>query len=234
MGYIPIPPYLNRASTKKDQKDYQTTYAKIAGSVAAPTAGLHFTDRVMLDLKEKGIVPLETTLHVGAGTFKPVDAEEITEHAMHAEQFELRASFIEHLIAHQGPRIAVGTTSLRVLESLYQIGVNIENGEQNPVHVLQEQEAAQSNLSYKEALSLVLEYLQENGDCMASTAIFIYPGKKIRSIDALITNFHQPGSTLVMLIASLIGDKWKEIYQTALQSNYRFLSYGDSSMLWLD
>lgn len=233
VGHIPIPPYLNRASTQKDQEDYQTTYAKIAGSVAAPTAGLHFTEEVMQNLENKGITPLETTLHVGAGTFKPVDAEEITDHAMHAEQFELRASFIRQLIKHHGPRMAVGTTSLRVLESLYQIGVNIKNKVENPVHVLQEQDSTQSKLSYNESLELVLNYLETHGDCMASTAIFIYPGKEIRSINALITNFHQPGSTLTMLISCIVGQQWKDIYQEALAKNYRFLSYGDSSLLWL-
>jgi S-adenosylmethionine:tRNA ribosyltransferase-isomerase len=217
----------------EDQKNYQTTYAKVQGSVAAPTAGLHFTSNVMKELNAKDIHNLETTLHVGAGTFKPVETENIQEHDMHAEQFELRLNVVEALLKHNGKRVAVGTTSLRVLESLYQIGVNIYEKVNDPILVKQHQDSTSHKLSYKESLEYVKEYLEKNGDCLASTSIFIYPGKKIRSIDALVTNFHQPGSTLTMLISCIIGESWKEVYQNALQSKYRFLSYGDSSLLWL-
>lgn len=234
IGNIPIPPYLNRESKPEDEENYQTTYAAIAGSVAAPTAGLHFTPAVLDSLTTEGIEVLNTTLHVGAGTFKPVVAEDIKDHQMHAEQFELRLEFVEGLIAHKGPRVAVGTTSLRVLESLYQIGVNILNGIKDPQHVLQDQQASGVKLNYKESLLLVKKWLEDNGDCLASTAIFIYPGKKVRSIDAIITNFHQPGSSLVMLISCLIGDEWRRVYQCAMENEYRFLSYGDSSLLWLN
>jgi len=232
IGQIPIPPYLNRSSTAKDSTDYQTVYAKIAGSVAAPTAGLHFTPEVIKLLSQKGIEQDETTLHVGAGTFKPVETEDITQHAMHTEHFEVRLAQIEALLEHSGPRVAIGTTSLRVLESLYVVGQKIKNGTPDPFNILQT-DVFDDNLSYNDCLQAIKAYLKLNGDQLGSTQIFIYPGKKIHSINGIITNFHQPSSSLIMLIASCIGKDWKAIYQSAIENNYRFLSYGDSSLLWV-
>lgn len=232
IGQIPIPPYLNRNNTSSDKQDYQTLYAKIAGSVAAPTAGLHFTNRVLSKLKDKNINSVETTLHVGAGTFKPVESENILAHNMHAERFEVRLKNVQDLLNHTGPRIAVGTTSLRVLESLHIIGSKIKRGEADPFHILQS-DTPMDGLSYSSSLQILADHLTKTGDQMASTQIFIYPGKKIYSIQGLITNFHQPSSSLLMLIAACIGSDWKEVYNQALAHNYRFLSYGDSSLLWL-
>jgi S-adenosylmethionine:tRNA ribosyltransferase-isomerase len=232
IGQIPIPPYLNRKNTAQDSLDYQTMYAKIAGSVAAPTAGLHFTKEVMARLSKKDVNLVETTLHVGAGTFKPVESENILEHNMHSERFEVRLEQVKSLMAHSAPRFAVGTTSLRVLESLYLIGSKIKLGKANPFIILQN-DAPLAGLSYSESLEILAEYLEVNGDQLAATQIFIYPGKKVSSIDGLITNFHQPGSSLLMLIATCIGKDWKRVYSEALKNQYRFLSYGDSSLLWL-
>ena len=232
-GVIPIPPYLNRDSTKKDQDDYQTLYAKIAGSVAAPTAGLHFTNEVISAMKIRNIKFSETTLHVGAGTFKPVAVDEIENHHMHAEQFEVRLDFIQSLINHSGLRIAIGTTSLRVLESLYIIGNKLALGMENPF-IIDQMDSLKSVMSYTQSLEYIKTYLEVNGNQMASTQIFIYPGIKIHSIEGLITNFHQPSSSLIMLIAACIGEEWKRVYEEALNKQYRFLSYGDSSLLWVN
>lgn len=231
-GKMPIPPYLNRETQTADLESYQTNYAKILGAVAAPTAGLHFTKEVLAQLEENNIKLLETTLHVGAGTFKPVEVDDITQHPMHAESFELTVPFLNQLIESQGIFVAVGTTSLRILESLYVAGSNILHNIDNPLTILQHQ-TADDNLGYKAALILVRDYLTLNPKTVCSTSIFIYPGKKIKSIQGLITNFHQPNSTLMLLVAASIGDNWKTVYQHALNNDYRFLSYGDSSLLWL-
>jgi len=231
-GKIPIPPYLNRETQAADLETYQTSYAKILGAVAAPTAGLHFTPEVLNQLKSKNIQLLETTLHVGAGTFKPIDVEDITQHNMHAESFELNLDFLNQLIESSGTFVAVGTTSLRILESLHVAGSNILQKVANPLTILQDQRPNE-HLAYKAALILVRDYLLQNPQTKCSTSIYIYPGKKIKSIQGLITNFHQPDSTLMLLVAASIGDEWKKVYNHALANDYRFLSYGDSSLLWM-
>lgn len=235
IGELPLPPYLNRAAEQNDYKTYQTVFAKKEGSVAAPTAGLHFTDEVFDELYDKQINTAEVTLHVGAGTFLPVKAENVLEHDMHLEHFEIELSTIEQILA-KDKRIAVGTTTLRVLESLYWIGCQLSRNEAT-LHVTKlEPYETQSDLSYEDALQLIAEYLIYNGQTrlQASTEILILPYYKPRSIAALITNFHLPESTLLMLIASIVGDNWRNIYEYALENDFRFLSYGDSSLLFVE
>ncbi len=236
-GNIPIPPYLNRESEEKDLECYQTVYSKIKGSVAAPTAGLHFTERVFESLNEKGIGCEELTLHVGAGTFQPVKAERIGDHLMHTEHFAVTRKFVDKLIAHQGKVIAVGTTSVRTLESLYQIGWKIHQNKSIQPESLEvtQWEAYQErkqDLSSKEALTALSEYMADHRIATLNTAtqIIILPGYQFKIVDGLVTNFHQPQSTLLLLIAAYLGDDWKRIYDHALENGYRFLSYGDSNL----
>jgi len=235
-GSTPLPPYLNRASETEDKNRYQTVYAKNEGSVAAPTAGLHFTDNVFNNLKKKGIKKLELTLHVGAGTFRPVKSESISEHSMHEEHFIVEKKFIQELLNHKGRIVAVGTTSVRTLESLYWIALKIKNNKiKNNYITLQQWEAYNKfeQISTKEALSIIFKYLDNNKlDFLnASTQIIIVPSYKFKLVDALITNFHQPKSTLLLLVAAMVGNNWQKIYNYALSNNYRFLSYGDSSFI---
>lgn len=245
MGELPIPPYLNRDTEEKDKETYQTVYSKIDGSVAAPTAGLHFTADVFDALNKKGIKTNEVTLHVGAGTFKPVKSEHVKDHEMHSEFISVRKDVIELLLNHTGKVIAVGTTSVRTLESLYYIGQLLQK-DSNPVilKVTQWQpytDMGSKVLSVKEALSNIITYLEKtNQDTLiAETQIIIAPGYVYRIVDGIVTNFHQPKSTLLLLVSAFIGgatssDKdqnWKDIYNHALDSDYRFLSYGDSSLL---
>lgn len=234
MGKIPLPPYIKRESDESDKETYQTVYAEKEGAVAAPTAGLHFTERIQEELVAKGIGINYLTLHVGAGTFKPVTTEYIDDHDMHAESFEVTIPLLKSLMESR-PRIAVGTTSLRSLESLYWVGVQIINKRKEPFYVHQfiHQEDWPLLPSYKESIRAVLDYMIANNlkEKMASTAIMIYPGVKIRSIDGLITNFHLPKSTLIALVAAFIGEDWKKVYREAVDERYRFLSYGDSSLL---
>ncbi len=234
LGAVPIPPYLNRDASEQDKSDYQTVYAKHPGAVAAPTGGLHFTPEVLRRIEEKGIVPSWLTLHVGMGTFKPVTAENILEHEMHEEQFVIPQQLLRD-IASGKPVFAVGTTSLRVLESLPAIAANITRGKADPALVDRQdvalaQEAA---LGKAEAVNIILHWMQQQNleDLHGKTGIFIYPGFRFTLINGLITNFHQPGSTLLMLIAAWIGEDWKQVYRHALNHGYRFLSYGDSSLL---
>jgi S-adenosylmethionine:tRNA ribosyltransferase-isomerase len=236
-GNIPIPPYLNRESEEEDLVSYQTVYSKIKGSVAAPTAGLHFTEKVFDSLTEKGIGYEELTLHVGAGTFQPVKADTISEHKMHTEHFVVSHHFIKKLIAHEGKIIAVGTTSVRSLESLYQIGCKIMNAglslsEMLTVKQWEAYESSYNNYSAKEALTAIAHYMERNhlSELNTSTQIIILPGYKFKIIDGLVTNFHQPQSTLLLLIAAFLGEEWKRIYRHALKNGYRFLSYGDSNL----
>ncbi len=241
IGELPIPPYLNRDTEKSDLKDYQTVYSKIKGSVAAPTAGLHFTERVLAELDAKGVEREEVTLHVGAGTFKPVKSEEIGEHAMHAEWISVKRSFVKQLLAHGGECIAVGTTSVRTLESLYYIGVMLrhrphDSGEE--LHVPQwlpyEYAATEgAKLSTMEALQEVADYLDHNAlpVLQASTQIIIAPGYEYHVVRTMLTNFHQPKSTLLLLVSAFVGNDWHAIYDYALEHDFRFLSYGDSSLL---
>lgn len=237
VGELPIPPYLNRETEESDKETYQTVYSKVEGSVAAPTAGLHFTENVMQDLKDNGVELEELTLHVGAGTFKPVKSEEIADHEMHTEYISVSRTTIEKLIAHKGNAIAVGTTSVRTLESLYHIGMTLS---QNPdaneedLHVNQWQPYSDlPEMSSEEALQQILQYLDRNGmeALHSSTQIIIAPGYQYRIVKAMVTNFHQPQSTLLLLVSAFVNGDWKKIYQYALSHDFRFLSYGDSSLL---
>lgn len=236
-GRIPIPPYLNRDTEALDYERYQTLYAKIRGSVAAPTAGLHFTSNVFEELDNKGVQRENVCLHVGAGTFVPVKSEYISDHKMHTEPFEVTLSFLEKLCALEDGQkvIAVGTTSTRTLESLYFIGVQcIENGKPGPV---EQWEPYRKEYVYtmKEAIGAIVSYMKMNNmdKLVARTGIIIVPSYKFRVVDMLVTNFHQPQSTLLLLISAFIGgNSWKNVYNYALDNGFRFLSYGDSSLLF--
>lgn len=236
-GEIPIPPYLNRESQESDKETYQTVYSKIKGSVAAPTAGLHFTDRVLADLDCHGICREELTLHVGAGTFRPVKSEELEGHEMHVEFIAVRRSTIENLIAHDGCAIAVGTTSVRTLESLYYIGVYLAthpDASEEDMRVLQwTPYMTQSDMTATEALGNILSYLDAHGlDVLkTSTQIMIAPGYRYNIVKMMVTNFHQPQSTLLLLVSAFLNGDWRRIYDYALENGFRFLSYGDSSLL---
>lgn len=235
-GELPIPPYLNRETEDDDKERYQTLYSKIIGSVAAPTAGLHFTDEVMAKLKQKAIAIDEITLHVGAGTFKPVKSDTIGAHEMHSEFISVTKQTIENLLNHKGNIVAVGTTSVRTLESLYYIGLLLNdkpNVDELKVKQWQPYET-QTEISKQQALKNILDYLNENSldKLLADTQIMIVPGYRFKIVDAIITNFHQPQSTLLLLVSAFVGGNWKTIYDHALAHNYRFLSYGDSSLLF--
>lgn len=235
VGELPIPPYLNRDTEEKDKETYQTLYSKIKGSVAAPTAGLHFTERTFENLKKKGIQTDEVTLHVGAGTFKPVKSETINEHEMHSEFISVKRETIEHILSHKGNIIAVGTTSVRTLESLYYIGVSLEqNSNPETLKVEQWQPYNSCNtISKEKALKNILDYLNSHSinTLLADTQIMIVPGYVFKIVNGIVTNFHQPQSTLLLLVSAFIEGDWKSIYNHALAHDYRFLSYGDSSLL---
>ena len=235
-GEIPLPPYLHRDAEPEDRDRYQTVFARYDGSVAAPTAGLHFTQPLIASLRDQGFSFDEVTLHVGAGTFRPVATETIGEHPMHSETIVVRKSLIANLIQHfEKPIIPVGTTSTRTLESLYWIGVMLkEQGmAQRPLHVEQWfPYKTHAPLSMPEALRYVLNYLDLHRltRLEASTALMIAPGYTMRVITGLITNFHQPKSTLLLLVSALVGEQWKDCYRFALANGFRFLSYGDSCL----
>ena len=239
-GELPIPPYLNRETQESDKETYQTVYSKIKGSVAAPTAGLHFTPRVLDALREKGVALEELTLHVGAGTFKPVKSEEIEGHEMHTEYISVNRSTLEKLVAHEGKAIAVGTTSVRTLESLYHIGVTLlhnPNATEEDLHVKQWQpyETALETAATPavDALRAIIAYLDRHHmeTLHSSTQIIIAPGYEYRIVKAMVTNFHQPQSTLLLLVSAFLHGDWRKIYDYALAHDFRFLSYGDSSLL---
>ncbi len=236
-GETPLPPYLNRKAEENDKSRYQTVYSEKEGAVAAPTAGLHFTEEVFAALRKKGIQEAALTLHVSAGTFQPIKVKAVEEHPMHSEQLEIKRETIEKLLSHSGKVVAVGTTSVRTLESMYWYGVQLIENRGNRFEI--EKLAPYAKRTYfpnrKEALQAILKELDKSGSdtLFGTTSIFIFPGYKFQLVDGLITNFHQPGSTLVLLIAALVGADWKKIYQEALDSDYRFLSYGDSSLLWI-
>ena len=235
-GRIPIPPYLNRDTEELDLERYQTLYARIKGSVAAPTAGLHFTEDVLAAVDAAGIGREQVCLHVGAGTFVPVKSEYIADHKMHTEPFEVTKDFLLKIrdLKENAKVIAVGTTSTRTLESLYFLGVQcIENGEPGAVRQWEPYEKVYS-YTMKEAFSALVEYLERNKmeKLVARTGIIIVPTYKFRVVDMLVTNFHQPQSTLLLLISAFIGGHWKEVYNYALDNGFRFLSYGDSSLLF--
>lgn len=241
IGELPIPPYLNRDTEASDLKTYQTVYSKVKGSVAAPTAGLHFTGRVLHALDEKGVERNEITLHVGAGTFRPVKSEEIGGHPMHAEWIAVKRESIVRLLAHDGRCIAVGTTSVRTLESLYYLGVMIHQNPQlhpDDLHVPQWMPydyaaSPEQKLTTVAALEEILHWMDCNSLPVlhASTQIIIAPGYDYHVVKAMVTNFHQPKSTLLLLVSALIGENWHRVYSYALSHDFRFLSYGDSSLL---
>lgn len=237
MGELPIPPYLNRETQESDKTTYQTVYSKIKGSVAAPTAGLHFTNRVLNDLDAHGIEREELTLHVGAGTFKPVKSDTIGQHEMHTEFVAVRRHTIERLLAHDGHAIAVGTTSVRTLESLYYMGLKILMNpaiKEEELHVNQwEPYEVESNKEVKEVLQALLDWMirHELTVLHSSTQIIIAPGYDYKMVKMLITNFHQPQSTLLLLVSAFVKGDWHKIYDYALAHDFRFLSYGDSSLL---
>ena len=247
MGELPIPPYLNRETQESDKTTYQTVYSKIKGSVAAPTAGLHFTERVLKDVDARGIEREEVTLHVGAGTFKPVKSDTIGEHSMHTEYIAVRRHTLERLIAHNGQAIAVGTTSVRTLESLYYMGLKVM---QNPdireeeLHVNQWEpyevdslqltvDSSKLTVDSSKALQALLDWMVRNDMTVlhSSTQIIIAPGYDYHIVKMLITNFHQPQSTLLLLVSAFVKGDWHKIYDYALAHDFRFLSYGDSSLL---
>lgn len=235
-GELPIPPYLNRPTEEQDKVTYQTVYSRIKGSVAAPTAGLHFTENVLEKLRKQHVFTEEITLHVGAGTFQPVKTSDANEHTMHTEIIAVPRKAIEHICRNLGHIVAVGTTSVRTLESLYYIGADIQScspdttpfvGQFRPYN-------CQDGLSVRQALQNILDYLTATGQDIlhAETQIMIKPGYHFRLVDAMITNFHQPKSTLLLLVSAFVGEDWKKIYDYALTHDFRFLSYGDSSLLF--
>lgn len=234
LGEIPIPPYLNRKTEESDKTTYQTVYSKIKGSVAAPTAGLHFTQEVLTKIAEKGIEHEEVTLHVGAGTFKPVKSKTIGQHEMHTEYFSVKKSAIEQIIKHLGSVVAVGTTSVRTLESLYYLGCNLHNKKEDITVTQWQPYEDEQILTTEEALKTIVNYMEINNleQINAATQIIIVPTFRFRIVSKMITNFHQPKSTLLLLVSAFVGDKnWQKIYHYALEYDFRFLSYGDSSLL---
>ena len=235
-GEIPLPPYLKRATTEADRQTYQTVYSKLEGAVAAPTAGLHFTDAVFDTLTEQGIGHEYLTLHVGAGTFQPIKTEDVRAHHMHTEEVVYTRQNLESLLLHTDHIIPVGTTSMRALESLYWMGVQLLQNEPDPFFLDQHyayRMPTDQQPAPADALTAVLQYLMNRGEetVVAHTGIYITPGYTFKLCKGVVTNFHQPGSTLILLIAALIGDDWMRVYDEALQNDYRFLSYGDSSLL---
>ena len=237
-GAIPLPPYIKRPVTEKDKDRYQTIFSRQEGSVAAPTAALHFTDKVFQELAHKNIHPAYLTLHVGAGTFKPVKSATMEGHYMHAEPFTVSKKFLENIL-HANRIIVTGTTSLRTLESLHWLGLKlmktgaIDNWklEQWEAYYLEEKFGS---IDYRETVAALIKWMEENSreELHCQTSLIIAPGYSFLIPDALITNFHQPQSTLLLLVAAFIGDDWKKVYAHALENHYRFLSYGDSSLLW--
>jgi S-adenosylmethionine:tRNA ribosyltransferase-isomerase len=239
-GAIPLPPYIKREASKEDETRYQTVYAKHEGSVAAPTAGLHFSDKVLKEIEAKDIQTTNVTLHVGAGTFKPVSAEKIEDHEMHAEYIDVTAETIQLILASlQKKIVCVGTTSMRTIESLYWLGVIANNNSDiKPEELFVTQwmpyEADSNIVAVEESLSALLNWMKKNNleRIITKTSIIIAPGYEFKIVKGLFTNFHQPQSTLLLLVAAFIGEDWKKVYNYALENNFRFLSYGDGSLLW--
>jgi S-adenosylmethionine:tRNA ribosyltransferase-isomerase len=234
IGQVPLPPYFQRKPVANDVGRYQTVFAKTEGSVAAPTAGLHYTQEVLQAISNIGVKQEEVCLHVGAGTFKPVSADRIEDHEMHAEFFEVTRECIQAILNCEGRVIAAGTTSMRTLESLYWLGVRVLEGKE--ANAVEQWESYLSSLSYskEEALMALLNHLNatnRNSIC-ASSSICIAPGYSFKICSGLQTNYHQPKSTLLLLVAAAIGEKWKDIYKHAMNNDYMFLSYGDTMLLW--
>ena len=246
-GQIPLPPYLKRATELKDCETYQTVYSRNDGAVAAPTAGLHFTEQVFSDLSERNIKHDFVTLHVGAGTFQPIKVQNVVEHKMHCEQMVFDKMFIVKLLQNASFVIPVGTTSMRSLESLYWFGVKLLLSNKNPLYRRGQGESVgetffieklfpynhTESVSAEDSLRAILDFMTKNNlsQLVGETEIFIFPGYQFKICKGIITNFHQPDSTLILLIAALVGENWQKIYDYALQNNFRFLSYGDSSLL---
>jgi S-adenosylmethionine:tRNA ribosyltransferase-isomerase len=234
LGETPLPPYLRRAPEPIDRERYQTVYSRNDGAVAAPTAGLHFTDAIIASLQEKKISKEFLTLHVGAGTFMPIKEADASFHQMHAEQIIITRSNLVSLIRHRFIT-PVGTTSMRTLESIYWYGRKLFRNQEAPFIITQFEpyEITQELPSRQEAIEAIIALMdRRNIDSLAGeTSIYIFPGYSFQMCNALITNFHQPGSTLILLVAAFVGDEWRHIYEAALENNYRFLSYGDSSLL---
>ena len=238
-GAIPLPPYIKRLAEPEDSERYQTVYALLAGSVAAPTAGLHFTERTFRSLEEKEIEKDFVTLHVGAGTFKPVKSKTLEDHQMHSEYIEINYSLVENLVSDKGRKIiAVGTTSLRTLESLYWIGKKLMADPALSINNLNVQQwepyESTKTIPSSEALNALKEWMKitDTSRLIVRTSLLIVPGYQFKIVDILITNFHQPGSTLLLLVAAFIGEEWKSVYTYALDNNFRFLSYGDACLFF--
>lgn len=234
VGHVPLPPYMTRPDEIEDKDRYQTVYAEKEGSVAAPTAGLHFDEALLSRLSELGHELRELTLHVGAGTFKPVSQENARDHIMHGEEIVVNKEVIQSLAQHKKPVLAIGTTSMRTLESLYWCGVKAAEGEDPSSGLSQESAYTLPNgYSVEDSLNALLQWMETQGrtEFRAVTHLYLLPGYNFRIVDSLFTNFHQPQSTLLMLVSAFIGPKWKELYQHALDNNYRFLSYGDAMLL---
>lgn len=242
-GQIPLPPYLKRETEQKDYDTYQTVYSKNDGAVAAPTAGLHFTEQVFADLAQNGIKHDFVTLHVGAGTFQPIKVQNVVEHKMHCEQIVFDKQFIINLLENLSFVIPVGTTSMRSLESLYWFGVKLLISQKNPLYRRGQGEAffieklspynQAESFTAEQSLKAIIDYMTQNNlsQLVGETEIFIFPSYEFKICKGIITNFHQPDSTLILLVAALVGENWKKIYDYALENNFRFLSYGDSSLL---
>ena len=240
IGQIPLPPYIERNTTEEDKDRYQTTYASEEGSVAAPTAGLHFSQELLNKISSHNIALQFLTLHVGAGTFLPVKTDIINDHPMHAEFFEIEKKLIQYIIENNNQLIVVGTTSLRTIESLYWLGVKIIANPKitsNDLHLLQwdAYELSEKEIPKLEALHAILNWMERNqlATLISKTQLMIMPGYRFRMARGLVTNFHQPKSTLLLIIAAIVGPEWKAIYQHALDHQYRFLSYGDGCLFWI-
>jgi len=236
-GTVPLPPYIKRKAEKSDAERYQTIYAHYEGSVAAPTAGLHFTEHVLAKLKSKNIKIDFVSLHVGAGTFKPVTAETMEEHPMHTEFISISKNTVENILHNlEGNIIPVGTTSLRTIETIYWLGVKLRSGDKDNLTITQwdPYEMANNGISSKEAIEILLDFMtaKDMDRLITKTQILIAPSYKAKIANALITNFHQPRSTLLLLVAALIGNDWRKVYDYGLKNNFRFLSYGDGCLLW--
>ncbi|MEL7122735.1 MAG: S-adenosylmethionine:tRNA ribosyltransferase-isomerase [Bacteroidota bacterium] len=231
IGKIPLPPYIQREVEQEDKDRYQTVYSKMDGAVAAPTAGLHFTDEIIDQLETKGVHTEYVTLHVSAGTFQPIKVDDITKHPMHNEQVWIQKPTIESLLSAT-QTIAVGTTSMRTLESLYWFGVRLQHGKED-FYIQKDDPYEMEAIDKQAALQNILDFMnrQQLVQIGGQTEIFLYPGYTFRMCDGLITNYHMPNSTLILLIAAFIGENWRKVYQEALDNDYRFLSYGDSSLL---
>lgn len=236
-GKVPLPPYLNREAEKEDKDRYQTVFSALEGAVAAPTAGLHFTDSILDTFKGQGIKSDYLTLHVSAGTFRPIKESDFTKHPMHNEKVFVNKKNIENLLAAEGHIIPVGTTAMRTLESTYWYGVKLLTNEDAGFHIdkmIAYESSPNNHPTRQESLEAILKKMNNEGLTQISgeTEIFIYPGYDFKICSGLCTNFHQPGSTLILLVAAFIGEDWKKVYRTALDNEYRFLSYGDTSLLF--